>query len=193
VLHEGTARNSRAGKAPLGVLVLVAVVVILVVVTLVRTGSSGEDATEAVVAADAGGETPIPSVERPLLLVVTDRLAELIDTARVEASQIPELEPEMDAAAVSRAQEQWRAWVQVFSQRLDTITELLPEPPAENADRNARLGYSRINQALDELRILIRSGTAGEVPPLHQRNRQLGVAENHVAVAKQYFERAGLV
>ena len=191
--HEGTARNSRAAKAPLGVLVLVAVVAILVVVALVRTGNGGEDATEAAVATDAGGETAMPSVERPLLLVVTDRLAELIDTARVEASQIPELEPEMNAAAVTRAREQWRDWVQVLSQRLDTITEMLPEPPAENVDRNARLGYRRITQALDELRILIRSGTAGEVPPLHERNRQLGVAENHVAVAKQYFERAGLI
>jgi hypothetical protein len=197
VLLAGARGRDRSGRGRVIVLIVVAVLVAGVALILARVGSRGSEASPvandaAPRAAKSGGDSATAADHTPPVVRSLRQLEQLIDDGKPEAMAIEEPGPDASADQMRSVEQEWYTWVAQFEDRLDQIAAEMPEPPPDGAERELKLGYHRMLEAIEQLRRLVPAGSSTEVPRHVFRESVFGIAGNHLESAREYFYRIGL-
>lgn len=193
----GARGRDQSGRARVIVVIVVTVLVAVVVLLVARVGSGGSEASPVAnetspSAAESASDSAVTEDHTPPVVRSLTQLEQLIDEGLTEAMALEEPGPEASADSLRSVEQEWYDWVAQFEDRLDQIEAGMPEPPDDGAQRELKLGYHRMVEAIGQLRRLVPTGSSNEVPRRLFRQSVFGIARNHLESAREYFHRIGL-
>jgi hypothetical protein len=197
VLSAGAKGHDQSGRVRVIVLIIVAVLVAGVAAILTRLG--GEEGDTSITADEAGrsavesgNESATAGENAPPVINVLIQLEQLVEEERAKALAIDELGSEASAGQMREVTREWHSWAAQFADRLDQVAAEMPDPPGEDSEQELKLGYHRMVETIEQLRRLLPTGSAAEVPRKIIRQSIFGIAANHLESAREYFYRIGL-